>query len=382
MIGIPGAADGEATTTTLDTTVIAHPRSRPRLRRLGWGIVALIVAGFLYLNRGEWPEIAEAARTARPGYLALAALLQACSLVCFSASFWGGLNAVGVRLPFGATLATAWACNFLNMVMKAGGMAGLAIFVRAAGRRGYAGSRTVLGYLLTLAIGYVVFILLVGLALTLLWLGGDARWFEVAAAAATLTALAAVMAGGVYIVRSPARVQRLYGWLAGTVNRGAGWVRRGPVLDPAGGERVAAEARQGTALLCDRPSRLAPAVAATLLKDTTAIAVLYAVLLAFDAGPSVSLVIVAYALTLLFSYISIVPSGLGVVELSLTALLIRVGVPTGAAVLTTVGFRFFQFWVPFLAGAAAVRFVGGNPQSTNGSAIGADTQVRPYGGQS
>jgi len=343
------------------------PRVGISLRWLGWAAAALVAATFLLLRRGEWRGIGEAVRDARPGFLVLAAVLQGAWLVLFAASFWSGLAAVGVRLPFRRTLPLSWACNFVNMVVKSGGMGGMALFIRAATSRGYAGSRTTLGYLLSLAVGYAVFLLVLAGALTALWLRNDLHRSELVASASTFLLILSAMVGLTVVVQSPRSMRWTYDRLAGVVNGAAALIRRRPPMDPDGGPRAAEEAEAVMRLVRAHPVRLAPAVLANAGKELAGVAVLYAVLLAFYGDATPALALIAYALTILFSYVSIIPSGLGIVEISLTALLIRTGVPPPAAALTTVVYRLFQFWAPFLVGAAATRFAGGSRESGIGS---------------
>jgi uncharacterized membrane protein YbhN (UPF0104 family) len=321
------------------------------------GVAVLAVAsGFLILRRGEWPEMAEAAREASAGFLLLGAALQMLWLTIFGVTFWAGLRAVEVRLPLGRSLMVAWACNFINMVVKSGGTGGMVLFLRAAGRRGYTGSRTTLGYLLALAVGYAAFVVVLAVALVLLWAQGDARRSELLASGVMVAVIFALMGGVVLVVRSPERVRGAYGRIAALLNGAAGLVGQGPLLDAAGGDRAAEESAAVVRLVRERPARVLPVLLAHLGKELCGVAVLYTVLRAFDASASPALAVIAYALTILFSYVSVIPSGLGLVEVSLTALLIRSGIPAAPAALTTIVYRFFEFWTPFLVGAVATRF--------------------------
>jgi uncharacterized membrane protein YbhN (UPF0104 family) len=175
----------------------------------------------------------------------------------------------------------------------------------------------------------------------------------------TFLFLLSVIAGAIVVAQSERRVRRTYAALAAVVNTLAGLIRRGPLLDPGRGGHVGRESEAATRLLRRHPARLLPATLAGFAKEASAVLVMYAVLRAFDAEASLTLAFAAYTMTILFSYVSILPSGLGLVELSLTALLVRTGVPPAAAALTTVVYRLFQFWTPFLAGALATRFIGG-----------------------
>jgi putative heme transporter len=335
-----------------------------RQRRPSWSTlwliaVALITAAFIVVNRDEWPAIVAAARSASPSALVTAALFQLLWLVFFGTAFWASFNAVGVHFPWRRTLVTAWACNFVNMVVKTGGMGGMALFLRAANRYNHPMSRVALGYVLAIALGNSEFVLLLGLVLSLLWLGGDIDPFQLTAAGATFVLIGVALVSFVLLMQSPPRVEAVWRRIVGPVNRlAARLLRRGPLLDPEAGARAAVEAQQVMALVRERPARLLPALLADQLKEVSAILVLFAVLRAFDPDAPITLAINAYALTILFSYVSIVPGGVGVVEISLTALMISQGVPPGPAALTTVVYRLFEYWSPFLTGAVAARFSG------------------------
>jgi uncharacterized protein (TIRG00374 family) len=245
------------------------------------------------------------------------------------------------------------------MVVKSGGMSGLAVFVRVAGRRRYSTSRVTLGYLLTLALGYAAFLVVLGIALVLLSRQGGLRRIELAASSSLALVIFVALFGLFLIVRSQHGVRRSYNLLAGSVNRAGRPFFRRPLLDPDGGIRAAEESAAVRRLIHSRPAGMLPTAMASLGKDLAGAAVLYAVLSAFHESATPALAFAAYAMTIVFSYISIVPSGLGIVEISLTGLLIRSGVPPAAATLSTVVYRLFQFWTPFLIGAAATRFTGG-----------------------
>jgi uncharacterized protein (TIRG00374 family) len=64
-------------------------------------------------------------------------------------------------------------------------------------------------------------------------------------------------------------------------------------------------------------------------------------------------VLLAYAAAGILALIPITPGGLGVVEASLSGLLILAGVPGGKALVATLAYRLASYWLPLLAGAVA-----------------------------
>src|SRR5215472_14370617 len=80
---------------------------------------------------------------------------------------------------------------------------------------------------------------------------------------------------------------------------------------------------------------------------------LLAALLATGSRPRPSLILVAYAAAGIIGLIPITPGGLGLVEASLTGLLVLAEVNSSQAVLATLAYRLASYWVPLLAGPVA-----------------------------
>ena len=80
---------------------------------------------------------------------------------------------------------------------------------------------------------------------------------------------------------------------------------------------------------------------------------LLAALRATGTHPRPSLVLLAYAAAGVIGLLPITPGGLGIVEASLSSLLILAGVHAGDAVLATLAYRLASYWLPLLAGPPA-----------------------------
>ena len=80
---------------------------------------------------------------------------------------------------------------------------------------------------------------------------------------------------------------------------------------------------------------------------------LLAALRATGSHPRPSLVLLAYAVAGIIALVPITPGGLGIVEASLSGLLILAGVNGGDAVLATLTYRLAAYWLPLLAGPVA-----------------------------
>jgi hypothetical protein len=77
---------------------------------------------------------------------------------------------------------------------------------------------------------------------------------------------------------------------------------------------------------------------------------LLAALRATGAKPNAPIVLLAYAATAVIALFPITPGGLGVVEASLSGLLVLAGVPSGRAIIATLAYRLVTYWLPIFAG--------------------------------
>lgn len=82
------------------------------------------------------------------------------------------------------------------------------------------------------------------------------------------------------------------------------------------------------------------------------IAVLWACLEAFGAGPSAAVVVTAYFVGTTANVLPI-PGGIGAVEGGMIGALIGFGVPDGAAIVGVLSYRAFAFWLPIVPGTVA-----------------------------
>jgi uncharacterized protein (TIRG00374 family) len=80
---------------------------------------------------------------------------------------------------------------------------------------------------------------------------------------------------------------------------------------------------------------------------------LLATLRATGASPQPSLVLLAYAAAGIIALLPLTPGGLGIVEASLSGLLVLAGVRASYAVLATLAYRIASYWLPLHAGLPA-----------------------------
>jgi uncharacterized membrane protein YbhN (UPF0104 family) len=265
--------------------------------------------------------------------------------------------AAGLRPRFRRVAPVALAAKFLNLVAKSGGLAGLAAF-RSAARKDpdeRAESLTTAAYLLVTMLDPLAFaaILVVGMAA----LAVHGRFTAADRVALLLFAGYLALTVGTIgaATRSRAAVRELFAlprrlghWLA----VGRGRPNAAPSPSPAD-HRDADDLYDALVALRQAPRSLLGPTLAALSVDLVGVAQLWAVLAALGAHPHAADTVVAYAVSTLFGIVAFVPGGLGVVELSLGAILASFGIGVGVAAAAAVLYRVLEFWLPLAVGAAA-----------------------------
>ena len=318
---------------------------RPRITRAGIlkRLLAVTVTGLALYGLaprlgavlGAWPRL----RDIKPGWFAVMAATESASLVCMCAvqriaaqehrlapflhSYLVG-NAVSELVPGGAATSAALQYEMLVHEGVAPGRAGSGMT---------AGSVIIFGTLLVLNV----------LALPLVVLGVSVPSSLLAAAW-----ISAVLLLGIVLI----------GWLALRDDRFLTAVGRAA-------QRIVNKLRRHSEPVQDLPERLlaqrtavAKAVGSHWWQALLAAAgkwvfdylTLVFALAAVGARPNVALVLVAYSAASLLGQLPLTPGGLGVVEAGLTGTLALIGVNGGAAVLATLAYRLFNYWLYLPAG--------------------------------
>jgi hypothetical protein len=152
---------------------------------------------------------------------------------------------------------------------------------------------------------------------------------------------------GLGIVRSDSLIDVVGGWVA----RAHHWILAR--LHREGGITVEDLKEQRDEMVETLGGSFSKALIAAVGNWLLDYSVLVVALLATGSEPRLSLVLLAYAVSAVLAMIPITPGGLGFVEAGLTATLTLAGVPSQEALLATLAYRLFSYWLPLPAGLAA-----------------------------
>jgi uncharacterized membrane protein YbhN (UPF0104 family) len=286
----------------------------------------------------SWPRLS----TLHPWWLTAAIAAEIAHFTCTFA-----LQRLALRTKaWFSVITSTLASNAITLIMPGGAAVGAAVQFRMLATSGMDTTETVGGLASFSLLGVGGLLALPVFALPVILIGAPVdRGLEHAAflGAAGFAAFA-VFGAVVLAYDAPLR------WAGRAAQSVANWVRR---------KRPRLEGLDET-LLAQRNQ-----IRATLGRQWWQALLLSAGRLAFDylcllfalratgSHPRPSLILVAYAVAGIVGMIPLTPGGLGLVEASLTGLLVLAQVNSSQAVLATLTYRIASYWVPLLAGPIA-----------------------------
>jgi hypothetical protein len=236
--------------------------------------------------------------------------------------------------------------NAITLIMPGGAAVGAAVQFRMLATSGMDTTETVGGLASFSLLGVGGLLALPVFALPVILLGAPVdRGLEHAALLGAVGFVAFAAFGAVVLTYdAPLR------WAGRAAQYAANWVRRKrPPLERLD-ETLLAQRNQIRAALGQQWWQALLLSAGRLAFDYLC---LLLALRATGSHPRPSLILVAYAVAGIIGMIPITPGGLGLVEASLTGLLVLAEVNSSQAVLATLTYRIASYWVPLLAGPVA-----------------------------
>ena len=336
-----------------------RPRFHLDVRRWIFALAVLIFVIFVVHHLGQAEQLLKTLRRGRLGWIALALAFQFGTLFNQPALYQSLYQLVGLRVRWRTLAPVVWAAHFVDIVTPAAGLGGTALLLDEARRLKLDMGQVTLANTLYFLFNFVVFVLLLGFSLVMLFLWHDLKTYEIAVAAIPMGGVLLALLALWLVSARPQIFQRVMLTIGRGVNAVSRRVLHRELLPPGATSQFAVTFAQSANALRTARGRLARPCFHSLLVDGLEILVLGACFAAFPAGGreiTPPLLIAGYAIGTLFLVVSITPQGLGVVEGVMTATFVSFGVPLERAAVVVLAYRGLSFWLPLVIGFGALRW--------------------------
>lgn len=319
---------------------------------------ALIVLALVFVvaNRNELPTIAAALKGTNPYSLAAIVALTAVAVLNYCAMFRASYRVLGLRLSGRDAVMLGLGALFVNQVSKSSGMGGIGLFLRHGRQQGDDLGKVAAAYVLATITGHLSFAVVLVAALVAAWADGQLHRAELIAALIFAVYFCVQAAAVVAAFQSRGATR----WLFRIPKKLLSTARRRPFDAASHSDATADELFEAVGLIRRGPMRVIPPAIHALAWEALAILTLWLVVYAVGGKVSLAVALVAYAISVLFSIVGILPAGAGTAEASLGAVLVAFGLPVATATAATLVYRLFDTWVPFVLGAIAARQLSTN----------------------
>ena len=337
---VPGPIEGER----------ERHQSRGRrplwLRVARWVLIAGLTAVAVTTVISEWGTLRSAFKELGHlhwGTLRWAIYAEALAMIAFAQLTRLLLRAGGVNLGMGSMVGLTLASNAVALTLPGGPAWAVTFSFDQLRRRGVSRALTAYALAVTWTLSAVA---LVTIALVGIDFAGDvgpAAPFRIVASVCTV-ALGVLVIGSVVVLRLP-RSRAAVGRRVDRLRESSRWSKLGEFVHTTQTELSQVRVRAPLLLRC---------IAAALLNWIYDCGCLVFSILAVGGHVPWQGVLAAYGLTQLAAALPITPGGIGVVEGSLTVLLVAYHMPTATAMASVIVYRIISFWILVPVGWGAV----------------------------
>jgi uncharacterized protein (TIRG00374 family) len=244
-------------------------------------------------------------------------------------------------VSYGDLAKLALELNFVNHVFPSAGVSGISYFGLKMRRLGVRGTKATLVQTMKLMLLFVSFEPVLLLGMLILAVNGKASNLTILIGSSLTMLVLFGTAIFIYIIGSRTRIDASLTALTMLLNRLIHLVRPHypETINVAHAREIFEDFHRNYSLLRSRYYQLKGPLWWALLANVTEVLVVYVVYIAFGAYVNVGAIILAYAVANFAGLISVLPGGVGVYEVLMTAVLVTAGVPARLSFPVTVMYR-------------------------------------------
>lgn len=319
------------------------------LRILAGAVISGVVVLAAFLAVDDARAFLEVAKDIRPLPVLVAMLATVGAYLAFCATLVSAARIGGSPLRFREAVATSFVSEAVNNLLSTGGIGGIAIRVYGFGKRGVPAGVSLGMSAVTTLMGDAVITLLVQVGLVYLFVAGrieqrTATWLV------AIGVLLLVVLGAVAVrLRDPAARKRVGRWFGRRAEGIASKLGRADLTHGEGLAKFRADFFGFFREIGRRPRGLVAPYACALVDYTLRIVCLGAAFAAVGHPLGPLVLLTAFGIGIAAGALSLVPGGIGVVEGSMSAAFVLMGVPLAVAGVAVIVFRFCYYVFPLIA---------------------------------
>lgn len=292
-------------------------------------------------------------------YFILAILaLQVLGIINRGAFYHALYDFFGVRDNLGRFILLSLSSSFANLAVPTAGISGMAIFMVEAKKHGVSKTRAAFINIFGFLMYYGVFLFVLLFGLFYLLFNHQLLRYQIITAAILFGMVLFLLLVLVAAIEEAARLKKLFKLFAGVANFFTRvLLNRGNIIKKADVYFASQDISEGIGHIKSNYRKLWLAILHVVLIELIEIMVLYYLFLAFGYPIYPGVLLTVYAVSVLFSIISITPGGVGFVEAAMIVALTSLKVPVELAAVVTFSYRLLTYWMPFVIGYFAFRSV-------------------------
>lgn len=308
----------------------------------GVGLLALLVT----VTDGR--ELLRTASSLEPSGLIVPLLLALASYAAMARSYQGIAETAGLTLSFRTWLRITFVSNTANYLVTSAGLSGFAVRMYLLSQFGVARARCVLISLVQTFLTNFTLLFFILVGFVTLVTRSHTIGVALGAASVAVAAFTAILVGGVVLIANRRLRRRTLLWIANVTYHVLRRVapRRAPQRVRLW--RAQHELNEGLEFLLARKRQIAWPTFWILFDWVLTLGILWWAFRAVHHPISPGLVMIGFAVGILLSLVSLVPGGLGVMEGSMAAVFVGLGVPLESAVVAVLIFRIAYYVFPLL----------------------------------
>jgi uncharacterized protein (TIRG00374 family) len=320
--------------------------ARRRVLRIGFTLASLFLGIHLLLPLAGGLEATAEALTRATWWLACVLLvLEAGSFWAYGELLLVVVRGAGERPPRNLIQRATVVGASLGKTMPGGSATAMAMIVAALRRHGLRGAKVAAALAAAGAVSWATLALLLPVGAVLAVIGGQTG--AIALGAVVFAAGAVVGAAFVPVaLRRPERAGTLVERIVASIARGR--IRRW--VDPAKLGSLVSTGIASTAQLVRNRRALVAAGAWALANWLLDFLVLLTLTASIGGETALLPLLLVYVVGQLLAAVPITPGGVGVVEATMTGMLVAAGAPAGEAIAAVLGYRLLSHWLPIVVG--------------------------------